>query len=452
MSEYIFPEDFVWGAATASYQIEGAYDQGGKGESIWDRFTHQENNIKNGDTGDIACDHYHKYEQDIKLMKKIGLDSYRFSISWPRIFPQGRGKINQKGLDFYKGLIEQLLKNDIRPLPTLYHWDLPQTLQDKGGWENRDTVKYFHEYALRIIEEFDGLIDRWITHNEPWVVSFLGYAFGIHAPGKEDFQSALQVLHHLLLSHGMVVRTFQQEDLEGEIGISLSLSDIQPASDKKKDLAAAWRQDNFINKIVLEPLFEGQYPKELFDYLIKNVGEIEIREQDMSIISHPMDFLGINYYTRNIIKDAPEANILETGEVKPEDSKYTEMGWEVYPEGLFNVLKRVNNEYSKLPLYITENGAAFKDELDEENKVKDNKRIDYLKGHLLQAHKAIEEDIPLKGYYLWSLMDNFEWAYGYSKRFGIIYIDYQNNQRRYLKNSAKVYGRIIERNGLKIKD
>lgn len=452
MSVYKFPEDFIWGAAAASYQIEGAYNEDGKGESIWDRFTDQEGNILNGDTGDVACDHYHKYKNDVQLIKNIGLDSYRFSISWPRIFPKGTGKINQKGLDFYKGLINELLKNGIKPLPTLYHWDLPQVLQDRGGWSNRDTAKYFQEYAMRIIDQFEIVIDQWITHNEPWVVSFLGHALGQHAPGEQDYQTALQVLHHLLLSHGMVVKSFKEEEFAGKIGITVNLGDFHPASDSKKDLAATWRQDNFINKIVLDPLFRAKYPQDLFDFFEKNIGEIEIKADDMSIISYPMDFLGINYYSRNIIKDAEEENILETKEVKVDDSQYTEMGWEVYPQGIYNVLERVNNEYSELPLYITENGAAFPDKLTENGKVDDQDRINYLREHIKKAHQAVQDGIPLKGYYVWSIMDNFEWAYGYSKRFGLIFVDYKDNQKRYLKESAKWYKKVIERNGLKVKD
>ncbi|MDZ7672651.1 MAG: GH1 family beta-glucosidase [Halanaerobiales bacterium] len=452
MSEFIFPKDFIWGAAAASYQIEGAYDQDNKGESIWDRFTHQKGNILNNDTGDIACDHYNRYKQDVQLMKEIGLDSYRFSVSWPRIFPKGKGKINQKGIDFYKRLTDELLKNGIKPTATLYHWDLPQVLQENGGWANRDTVKYYHEYAMKFIEQFEGRIDTWITHNEPWVASFLGHAFGHHAPGIKDFNTALQVLHNILLSHGMVVRSFKEEEIEGKIGITANLGEFQPVSDDKEDLAAAWRQDNFINKIVLDPLFKASYPKQLFEFLTKNVGDIKIEDGDMSIISYPMDFLGINYYSRNIIGYAEEANILETKEIKNEDGQYTEMGWEVYPEGLYNVLDRVNNEYTELPLYITENGAAFNDKLSENGKVNDRDRIDYLKGHIITAHKAIQDGIPLKRYYVWSIMDNFEWAYGYSKRFGMIYVDYKDDQKRYLKESAKWYSEVINQNGVQIKD
>ncbi len=452
MSESIFPKDFIWGAAASAYQIEGAYDEDEKGESIWDRFTHQKGNIFNGYTGDVACDHYHKYKKDVELMNKIGLDSYRFSISWPRIFSKGTGKVNQKGLDFYKRLINELLENEIKPVPTLYHWDLPQVLQERGGWSNRDTAKYFQEYAFRVIDEFEGLVDQWITHNEPWVASFVGHAFGQHAPGKQNYQTALQVLHHILLSHGMVVKSFKEEEREGQIGITVNLGDFQPASDKKEDLAAAWRQDNFMNKIVLDPLFRAKYPKEFFDFIQKNTGEIEIRDQDMSIVSYPMDFLGINYYSRNLIKHAEEKNIIETKELKVEDSQYTEMGWEVYPPGIYNVLKRVNNEYSDLPLYITENGAAFQDKLTENGKVKDQDRINYLREHIKNVYKAIQDGIPLKGYYVWSIMDNFEWAYGYSKRFGLIYVDYKDNQKRYLKESAKWYRKVIERNGIAVND
>ncbi len=448
MNELIFPKNFKWGAATASYQIEGAYAEDGKGESIWDNFSHKRGNILNGDTGKIACDHYHRFTEDIELIDKIGLDTYRFSISWPRILPRGKGQVNQKGIDFYKRLCNSLLEKGIEPAVTLYHWDLPQALQEKGGWANRDTAKYFNEYAEIVFSELGDLVKTWITHNEPWVVAFVGNIYGEHAPGNKDYKKGIQVLHNLLLSHGMAVRTFQDMNLAGEIGITLNLGDIQPATEKPTDKEAASLQDQLLNRITLEPLFKGNYPEQLFEIYTSEFGPIDIESGDLELINNPIDFLGINYYTRNIIKNDPQANGLGISEVKPADKEYTEMNWEVYPEGLYNVLKRVNADYTDLPLYVTENGAAFNDEISNDGKVHDERRISYLQGHFQAAHQAIEAGIPLQRYYVWSLMDNFEWSYGYTKRFGLIFIDYQNKQERILKDSAYWYQSVIERNGL----
>nr|4PTV_A Chain A, Glycoside hydrolase family 1 [Halothermothrix orenii H 168]4PTV_B Chain B, Glycoside hydrolase family 1 [Halothermothrix orenii H 168]4PTW_A Chain A, Glycoside hydrolase family 1 [Halothermothrix orenii H 168]4PTW_B Chain B, Glycoside hydrolase family 1 [Halothermothrix orenii H 168]4PTX_A Chain A, Glycoside hydrolase family 1 [Halothermothrix orenii H 168]4PTX_B Chain B, Glycoside hydrolase family 1 [Halothermothrix orenii H 168] len=445
MAKIIFPEDFIWGAATSSYQIEGAFNEDGKGESIWDRFSHTPGKIENGDTGDIACDHYHLYREDIELMKEIGIRSYRFSTSWPRILPEGKGRVNQKGLDFYKRLVDNLLKANIRPMITLYHWDLPQALQDKGGWTNRDTAKYFAEYARLMFEEFNGLVDLWVTHNEPWVVAFEGHAFGNHAPGTKDFKTALQVAHHLLLSHGMAVDIFREEDLPGEIGITLNLTPAYPAGDSEKDVKAASLLDDYINAWFLSPVFKGSYPEELHHIYEQNLGAFTTQPGDMDIISRDIDFLGINYYSRMVVRHKPGDNLFNAEVVKMEDRPSTEMGWEIYPQGLYDILVRVNKEYTDKPLYITENGAAFDDKLTEEGKIHDEKRINYLGDHFKQAYKALKDGVPLRGYYVWSLMDNFEWAYGYSKRFGLIYVDYENGNRRFLKDSALWYREVIEK-------
>jgi len=441
-----FPDDFLWGAATSSYQIEGACNEGGRGESIWDIFSHIPGRICKGDTGDIACDHYHLYEEDVDNMKKIGLKAYRFSISWPRVIPEGKGKVNEAGLDFYDRLVDKLLEADIEPFVTLYHWDLPQALQDKGGWKNRDIVGYFADYAALVAHRIGDRVHYWITHNEPWVVSFLGHAFGTHAPGIMDFSIALQVSHHLLLSHGEAVQVLKAIGNEkNNVGITFNLSPVFPASQKEEDIKAAKRGDGFLNRWFLDPVFKGAYPSDMWSYYQDDVPQIS--PGDMSIISRKIDFLGVNYYSRWVVKDDSRKRILKLSFLKPDQAEYTDMDWEVYPQGIYEVLKKVQNDYSPRAIYITENGVAFLDKLDKEAKVKDDQRISYLKEHISFVHKAIEEGIKLKGYFVWSLMDNFEWTYGYSKRFGLIYVDYPT-QKRIFKESAYWYKKIIENNGI----
>lgn len=449
MSSLIFPKDFEWGAATASYQIEGAYNEDGKGKSIWDIFSHKKGNVLNNHTGDIACDHYHKYKEDIKLMKRIGLDTYRFSISWPRILPSGRANINNKGIDFYKRLVDNLLEAGIKPAATLYHWDLPQNLQSNGGWENRDVAKYFNEYANIMFEELGDLVPRWITHNEPFVVSMLGNYFGEHAPGKKNLKTAIKVSHNLLLSHGMALKSYRESNLDGEIGITLNLVPVYAKTNNKKDQIAKDYTDAFNNRWFLDPLFKGEYPKILTDLYQEKIGGFEIRKGDLDLISKEVDFLGINYYSRSVV-EYNDQSLLKNKIIKPKNSEYTEMNWEIYPQGLKDLLLKINNEYTEKPIFITENGAAFDDHVSGEDRVHDQNRVDYLKSHFKVAHQLIEEGIPLKGYYVWSLMDNFEWAYGYTKRFGLIYVDYDNGQKRILKDSAKMYSEIIKNNSIKL--
>ena len=446
MLERNFPSDFIWGSAASSYQIEGAHDQDGRGESIWDRFSHTSGNIHNNDTGDVACDHYNRYQEDINLMQDLGLDSYRFSISWPRIFPEGRGDINQDGLDFYKRLADGLLEAGIKPAATLYHWDLPQALQDEGGWFNRDIIHYFREYAEEIFKELGDFIDFWITHNEPWVVAFLGHYFGEHAPGITDQAKAVAVSHNLLLSHGLAVQTYR--DLfgsQGEIGLTLDLHPVYPAGDSSRDRKAVELCDAFKNRWFLEPIFRGRYPEELLTKYQQHLQQPEIEDDDLEIISKPVDFLGVNYYTRKLVGYNPKPQILKFRTVDVEDSKHTAMGWEVYPEGLYDLLSRIDQDYQPEKIFITENGAAYDDEVTvsaEGKAVRDPERIDYVRQHIDMAGRAVEEGVPLKGYYLWSLLDNFEWAYGYSKRFGIIYVDFET-QERIFKDSARWYRDLI---------
>ena len=450
MAKYLFPEGFLWGAATSSYQVEGSLDADGKGESIWDRFSHTPGNIWNEEDGDTACDHYRHYEEDVRIMADIGLNAYRFSVSWPRIFPQGGGKPNAKGLDFYRRLVEQLHGHKIKPALTLYHWDLPQALQDNGGWNNRDTAKYFAEYAAFIFENFDLPVDRWITLNEPWVVAFLGHAFGIHAPGVNDFNIALQVSHNLLLGHGLAVKAFREIGREDEpIGIALNLAPIHPASDSPPDIAAARRTDGFMNRWFLDPIFRGAYPQDMAKIFSSSFTPPSMEKEDAAVIAEPIDFLGINNYTRILVRAGGSGDDFMGNPINPPESEYTEMGWEVYPRGLYELLTRVHSDYGPLPLYITENGAAFPDELNKEGRVEDPRRINFLRAYLLECWKALEEGVPLKGFYVWTLMDNFEWTYGYSKRFGLVFTDYPTRER-FLKNSAYWYKEVISRNGLNI--
>ncbi len=446
MKKIAFPEDFIWGSATASYQVEGAFDEDGKGESIWDRFSHTPGKIQNNDTGDIACDHYHRYKDDIKLMKEIGLKSYRFSISWPRLFPNGSGKLNQKGMDFYKRLINLLLENGIQPAVTLFHWDLPQRLQDNGGWTNCETIKHFEEYSASVFRNLGDLVPMWFTHNEPFIVAFLGYMLGNHAPGVTDPELTLSVVHNLLLSHGKAVSIFRDMSLNGKIGIALNLTTKYPASQKEEDRIAAYTSDGILNRWFLDPLFKGSYPQDILEYYHKRGISFNYNVEDLKIIKQPIDFLAINYYSPEFVKH-DEKEYFITIDDQLNSFEKTDMDWIVYPQGLYDLLKRLDSDYGKLDLIISENGAAFKDIIDTEGNIRDDRRINYLHEHLLKCHNAIEEGVNLKGYYLWSLLDNFEWSYGYSKRFGIIHVDF-NTLKRTIKQSGYWYKSVIQNNGI----
>jgi beta-glucosidase len=439
-----FNKEFKWGAATASYQIEGAYNQDGRGLSIWDTFSSIKGNVLNGDTGNKACDHYNKLQEDIELMKEIGLETYRFSIAWPRIFPLGKGKVNQKGLDFYNKLIDGLLEAGIEPAITLYHWDLPQALQDKGGWESKETVDAFVDYAEVIFKAFGDRVNTWITHNEPFVVAFHGNSTGDHAPGIKNHLVALKVAHNLLVSHGLVVRKFREMDITGDIGITLNLSYAYTVSDSKEDSLAADLFTAFYNGWFLDPIFKGYYPKNLVDIYKEKYENIDFLFENLDVINEEIDFLGINYYSRGLVEFDSTSDFFNIKTIKPEESNYTAMNWEIYPKGLYDLLINISKEYTDLPLYITENGAAFNDEV-VDGIVNDTKRIEFLKGHFKSAYDAIQSGVNLQRYYVWSLMDNFEWAYGYSKRFGIIFVDYSTKER-ILKNSAHWYKEVIKNN------
>jgi len=440
-----FPEGFIWGVATAAYQIEGAWNEDGKGESIWDRFSHTPGKIAHGDTGDVACDHYHRWREDVALMKELGLHAYRFSISWPRLLPQGRGRVNDAGLDFYSRLVDALLEAAIEPFVTLYHWDLPQALQDRGGWPERATAEAFVEYADLVARKLGDRVKHWITLNEPFVSAIAGYLEGQHAPGHSDLDEALAAAHHLLLAHGWAVPVILRNSPEVQVGITLNLSGQTPASPSAADRAAAWQRDGVINRWFLDPLSARGYPADIVQHYGHPMDFVQAG--DLEAIAVSLDFLGVNYYARGVVRSSvlTEAeNVPRTVFPNPER---TEMGWEVYPEGLYEVLGRLHFDYRFPALYVTENGAAYPDQIGPDGQVDDPLRVAFLKGHLAAAARAIAAGVPLRGYFAWSLMDNFEWAHGYSKRFGLIYVDYPT-QRRVLKTSAHWYRQVIAANAV----
>lgn len=442
-----FPKQFLWGAATASYQIEGAVQADGRGESIWDRFSHTPGKTVNGDTGDVACDHYHRYKEDVRLMAELGLQSYRFSVAWPRIFPTGAGAPNPKGIDFYKRLVDELHRYKIKPALTLYHWDLPQALEEKGGWTNRETAYRFAEYADYLFRALGDQVPLWITHNEPWCAAFLGYAMGVHAPGAQDWAKAVQASHHLLLSHGLAVQAFRAAAPKAaQVGITLNLAPAYPGGERPEDLAAARLLDGFQNRWWLDPLFKGQYPADLIEYFSQFGALDYIQPDDLALIQQPIDLLGINYYQWIHVKGNPDSPYFRA-EGMPIQNPVTAMGWEVVPESLYDLLVRIKRDYGDLPLYITENGAAYPDAVNEAGEVVDPERIEFLRAHFAAAERATADGVNLAGFYVWSLLDNFEWAFGYEKRFGIVYVDYES-QQRIPKGSATWYSQVIKANGL----
>lgn len=431
------PKSFLLGAATAAYQIEGAVTEDGRGPSIWDVFSHENGRTRSGDTGDIACDHYHLYPEDIRIMKQIGLDAYRFSIAWSRLFPNGSGDLNEAGLDFYRRLIEGLLEAGIKPVATLYHWDLPQALMHQGGWTNRETAYRFAEYAHTVFTRLGDDIPMYITLNEPWCSAVLGHLLGEHAPGLHDLGATIAASHHLLLGHGFALEAFRGEHLkDARIGITNVLTHNIPASASEADLQAVDKADAVFNRWFLDPLFRGSYPELQQGFGILSV----VKPGDLNLISQSVDFLGVNYYNTNIVSANPADPLLGVT-LQQTGTERTEMNWGIAPEGLHKVLSRLHQDYTKVPIYITENGAAFADEV-VNGTVPDKHRIDYIHAHLEQVLRAREEGVDVRGYFVWSLLDNFEWAFGYSKRFGLVYVDYPTQQRIW-KQSAKWYQEVI---------
>jgi beta-glucosidase len=432
-----FPREFVWGAATAAFQIEGATHADGRGESIWDRFCSIPGKVANGDTGDEACDHYHRWPEDLELMSRLGLEGYRFSIAWPRVQPEGRGRANRTGLDFYRRLVEGLLEREITPLATLYHWDLPQRLQDEGGWASRDVVDRFTEYAQLVFDGLGDLVDSWITHNEPWVTSFLGYGSGVKAPGVADWHSALAAAHHALLSHGRAARAFRAGGHTGELGITLDLTHVSGEPE------AARRLDGHRNRWFLDAVLRGSYPVDMVELYEERVGPLDfVHDGDLHEIGAPIDFLGVNFYQPAVAH--PGDGPLAVEETRA-DGPRTAMGWTVEPRSLTTLLLRLRRDYGDVPLVITENGASFEDPpVDGNVVVEDPDRVAYLRDHIAAVELAVGEGVDVRGYYVWSLLDNFEWEHGYDSRFGIVAVDFAS-QRRTPKRSALWYRDLIAR-------
>ncbi len=451
MREIKFPDGFIWGSATSSYQIEGAWNEDGKGESVWDAICHKKGFIHNDDTGDIACDHYHRYKQDVQLMKEMNLQSYRFSVSWPRIFPIGVGKINPKGVEFYDNLINELIANDIEPFVTLYHWDLPLTLQNNGGWENREIVDAFVDYARFMFDNFGDRVKKWITFNEPLVFAVWYPLRGFY--GKKDLKSIMSATHIVNIAHAKAIEAYRDsENSDGQIGTTLNINAIYPKTDSSLDNEAATIIDGLTNRWFLDPVLKGTYPRDILNLLERYFNFPSFLDEDIQIlIDNPSDFLGINNYTctrANLdepIKGPEDFYRMITPGKAEEGVEVSYMGWEIYPDGLYDLLKRVDKEYDSPLIYITENGMGAKDDIIVDKVVQDDDRLSYLKRYLEAANRAIKEGVNLKGYFVWSLMDNFEWVWGYSKRFGIIRIEYETQERMW-KKSSLWYRDVIKNN------
>ncbi len=448
MTRFAFPDGFLWGAATSALQIEGGRHAGCRGESIWDRFAATPGRIADGSNPDVACDHYHRWREDIGLMKELGLGAYRFSIAWPRIQPDGAGAPNAAGLDFYDALVDGLLEAGLRPFPTLYHWDLPQALQDRGGWGERFVVDAFVEYAAIVARRLGDRVHDWVTHNEPWCIATLGHEEGKHAPGHLDPPEALRVAHHLLLSHGRAASALRGEIAGAEVGIVLNHSPAHPATGSEADGDAARWYDGFFNRWHLDPLFRGAYPADAIADRVA-AGHLAgpelpfVQDGDLDAIAAPLDFLGFNYYSRVVMETGRDGRRAAKQAVP--DEELTDMGWEVYPEGLYDSLLQVHRDYEPAKIYIAENGAAYDYPADTEGRITDPKRIAYLHEHLLAAHRALAEGVPLAGYFAWSLLDNFEWGFGFEKKFGLYAIDHET-LARIPKDSASWYRDVVSAN------
>ncbi|MCB0162807.1 MAG: beta-glucosidase [Anaerolineae bacterium] len=449
-----FPPDFLWGAATSAYQIEGAWNEAGKGESIWDRFCHTPGRVEGGASGDVACDHYHRYTEDVATMAALGLRAYRFSFAWTRLFPEGDSRPNPAGFDFYRRLIAALRRHGIIPVATLYHWDLPQALQDAGGWANRDTAYRFADYAGRVIDAFGADVPLWATLNEPMLIAFAGHVLGTKAPGTRRFWQALDIVHHLLLGHGLAVQAFRDlqprsaSDLPAPgIGLVLNVRPSQPATPNPADVRAAGLMDLLTSRLYFEPLFQGRYPAAALTFFRRRLTRLPDRPGDLDLISQPLDFLGLNVYSRGLIGARPWNPLINVRQVAP-SGPTTAMGWEIYPPCLYDVVS-LAGRYTDIPLYITENGAAFNDTVQPDGTINDPDRVAYLHAHLAEAHRAIRDGYNLKGYFVWSLLDNFEWEEGYRPRFGLVHVDFTTLQRTW-KQSATWYRDVIARNGLRV--
>jgi len=445
--QYTFPKGFIWGTATAAYQIEGGVHEDGRGSSIWDTFAHTPGKIDDNTTGDVTCDHFHRYPEDIGLMKDLGIRNYRMSLSWSRILPEGTGRVNQKGLDFYNRLTDSLLEAGITPFVTLFHWDLPQKIQDKGGWASRETAYSYRDYAEAATKALGDRVKNWMTHNEPWVHSFVGHLYGAHAPGLKDLKTALQGAHHMLLGHGLALPVIKSNAPGARAGIVNNLEWIESASNDTRDREAAARHDGAFNRWFLDPLYYGSYPRDMMEWYGQDAPGI--LTGDMKIISAPMDFLGVNFYTRRIIAHDSQGNFLNCRQVRypfMKKSDYEE--WENNAEGLYRLLIRLKKDYKDPEMMVTENGTPLQDKL-EKGEVHDPERVDYLFRHMGAAWQAIEDGVRLKGFFVWSLLDNFEWCLGFTKRFGLIYTDYESGTRT-VKDSGRWYEKVCRTNSMSL--
>jgi len=438
-----FPADFRWGVSTSSFQIEGAGREDGKGESIWDRFCSEPGRIRDGSNGLVACDHYHLFPQDLDMAKSLGVNAYRFSIAWPRILPEGRGAVNEAGLAFYDRLVDGMLERGLDPWCTLYHWDLPQALQEQGGWVSRDTVGAFLAYTDIVTRRLGDRVKHWITHNEPWCSCMMSYWEGVHAPGGKSLADAMQACHHVLLSHGQAVPLIRKNSAGAQVGITLSLHPITAASDSAEDLAAVQRHDGLRNRWFLDPLFGRGYPADTLELL--GGAAPRVQPGDLDEIAAPTDFLGVNYYFPEMVGNDPDpatGGPMRASLVEKAGVERTGFGWEVSPQGLVDLLTRIQRDYRPAVIQLTENGSTFEDVLTSEGRVHDAQRLSYLQRHLSALKVAIDAGVPVKGYFAWSLLDNFEWAEGYLRRFGLAYVDYAT-QARTLKDSGLWYGRFL---------
>ncbi len=443
-SRTVFPEGFLWGTATSAYQIEGSPLADGAGPSIWERFVHTPGLTVGGDTGDIACDHYHRWREDVALMARLGMRAYRFSVAWSRVLPEGRGKVNARGLDFYSRLVDELLAQGITPMLTLFHWDLPAALDDRGGWLNPDIAHWFADYAEVMFKALDGRVQMWTTLNEPWVVTDGGYLHGALAPGHRSLYEAPIATHHLLRAHGAAVQRYRSIG-KHRIGLVVNLEPKYAASDSAADQAATGRAHAYMNGQYLDPVFLGRYPEELRE--VFGAAWPQWPAEDFALIGQKLDFIGFNYYTRSVTRDDPAAWPVRAGRVVQKQATYTETGWEVFPQGLTDTLHWIRERYGNPPVYITENGAAFYDPPEAaQGRVRDPLRVDYLRGHLRALHAAIAAGCDVRGYMAWSLLDNFEWSLGYAKRFGLVHVNYATQQRT-AKDSALFYSRVVASNG-----
>lgn len=454
MAPLSFPEGFLWGVATSAFQIEGATSEGGRGESVWDRFTRRPGAIADGSDGSVACDHYHRWREDLGLLRELGVGAYRFSVAWPRVVPLGRGAVEARGLDFYDALVDGLLEAGIRPFVTLHHWDLPQRLQDAGGWTSRRTVDAFVDYAEAVSMRLGDRVRDWTTHNEPWCVATLGHERGVHAPGLRDRGTALRAAHHLLLAHGRAVPVLRRNSRGARVGIVLNLIPAYPASPSAADLEAARRFDGAVNRWYLDPVLRGRYPEDVVrdldrEGLLPGGATTWVEAGDLAAIAAPTDFLGVNYYSRAILRSGAVAesdNAPRTLPAPPPD-RCTESGWEIFPEGLRSVLVRVHREYAPPEIHVTECGAAFDGGPAAAPRLADARRRDFLAGHLRAAHDAIAAGVPLRGFFAWTLVDNFEWEHGFGRRFGLAWLD-RPTQQRLWKDSGRWYRDVIAANAV----